>query len=298
MGNSVNRIVSSIFILSGLIIALCGCDSKEHAVAASKYHTAVWTSFPSDGSHGKESLLTGIQECLSCHGNDLSGGIAEVACSECHGGGLDNCVACHGGLNDSTGAPPYDLLGSVDDTILAVGAHSSHVNGSEISDGVPCYSCHIVPDHPWDSAHFDFSLYDGPGIIDSIAEITWGGPESAAGEWDRNTGTCTNTYCHGNFPEGNNNSPVWTEPDPTICGSCHDDGNDIFQMQHGHILHTVLGVGCVGCHASTVDSNLNIIGPEFHVDGLADVKFFPDSGSFSDGTCYNPGGCHDGSRFW
>ncbi len=291
--------IASTFSLFGLIAALGGCDSKEYIVAASKYHPAVWTSFPAEGSHGKEALMTGIRECLTCHGSDLSGGIAGVACSECHGNGQDNCLACHGGLNDSTGAPPYDLRGAVDDTILTVGMHTGHIDGSLLSDGVPCNSCHIVPESPWDSTHFDFSLYNGPGIIDSIAEINWGWPESAAGEWDRDTRTCTNTYCHGNFPEGNHdNAPVWTASDQAACGSCHDDGTDIFQMQHGHILHVILGVGCESCHASTVDSNLNVIGPEFHIDGLATVKFSPDSGSYSDGTCSNPGGCHDGTLPW
>jgi predicted CxxxxCH...CXXCH cytochrome family protein len=295
----VKFIIKYILIVVALLFALSGCDSRERIVAQSKYHPAVWTSFPADGSHGRMALVTGIKDCETCHGSDLSGGIAKVACSECHGNGKDNCLACHGGLNDSTGAPPYGLRGEVDDTTLAVGAHTSHMNGSTISDGVPCNSCHIVPESPWDSTHFDFSLYNGPGVIDSIAEINWGWPDSAGGVWNRDSGSCADTYCHGNFPEGNqDNRPQWTGTDQAACGTCHDDGSDIFQMQHGHILHVFLGVGCLRCHASTVDSSLDIIGPEYHIDGLATVKFEPDSGSYSDGTCTNPGGCHDGTWPW
>lgn len=291
--------LSNLLVWAVLIIALVGCDSNEYVVIESKYHPSEWSGFPLPGFHGTEGLKKGIGECYQCHGHDLSGGITDVACSECHGGGLDNCVACHGGLNDSTGAPPYGLRGMIDDTALAVDAHNSHLNGLLISDGVPCGSCHIVPEHPWDTTHFDFSIYDGTGTIDSIAEIIWGDIENAGGLWSRETKSCTNTYCHGNFNYGyTDNSPVWTETDQALCGSCHDDGNDIFQMNRGHIFHYYNGVGCESCHASTVDEGLNIIGPQLHVDGQINIKFIPDIGTFSDGLCDNTGGCHDIVESW
>ncbi|MFH1701727.1 MAG: CxxxxCH/CxxCH domain-containing protein [Candidatus Zixiibacteriota bacterium] len=283
-----------ILILAPVILLLGGCESDEQLVSESKYHPSGWTSFPADESHGVQALKTGILNCYDCHGNDFSGGIAQVACAECHGYGQDNCVACHGGLFDSTGAPPYALDRSINDTILAVGSHYIHLYGSEISDGISCNSCHIVPEHPWDLVHFDYSIYNGPGISDSIAEIVWGGIADSGGIWDRETRTCSDTYCHGNFKNGYpDNSPVWTESDQTLCGSCHDDGSNILHMNRDHILHYYFDIGCENCHAATVDEHLKIIGLEFHVDGQFTVRFYPDSGSYSNGTCYDPGGCHD-----
>lgn len=287
-----------ILILTAIIFSIGGCDSEEKLVAESKYHPPGWTSFPAEESHGAQALKNGISNCYDCHGAELAGGISKVACADCHGNGQDNCAACHGGLLDTTGAPPYALDGSIDDTALAVGAHFIHLNGSEISNGVACVSCHIIPDHPWDTAHFDYSIYDGPGISDSVAEVIWGGIAGEAGTWDRTARTCSDTYCHGNFRNGYpDNTPIWTNTEQAECATCHDDGSDIFHMNRDHIFHTLIDVGCESCHASTIDKDKNIIGPEFHIDGVSTVKFYPDSGSFSNGACSNPGGCH-GDQIW
>ena len=289
-----------------LVVLIAGCDSNEYLVSESKYHPQVWNKFPAADSHAFESLKNGFAECYRCHGHDLSGGIAEVACSECHGGGLDDCTACHGGLNDSTGAPPYDLNGGSSDTSLAVGAHSSHVNGSLISDGVPCVACHVVPEHPWEISHYDFSLYDSVGVIDSVAEITWGSFVNSDGVWNRETKSCSNIYCHGNINDGyKENAPVWTGTDQAACGSCHNVSEDIFQMNRGHIVHFFnedpyiddKKIGCERCHANTVDADCNIIGQQYHIDGFSTVKFSPDLGSFSNSSCEDAGGCH-GYQIW
>lgn len=286
------------------IIAFSGCDSNEYIVIEPKYHPPIWNIFPLSGSHGVEGLAKGIVDCYKCHGHDLSGGIAESACSECHGNDLDDCTACHGGLIDSTGAPPYALSGATEDTTLAVGAHSSHVSGSVISDGVPCGSCHIVPEHPWDTTHFDFSIYDGPGTIDSVAEVIWGEFENGGGSWSRETKSCSNTYCHGNFYNGyTDNSPIWTEPDQALCTSCHDDGTKIIKLGRGHIIHHFQGVDCEGCHAATVatiNEENNIIGPQFHVNGQIEIKFITDIGIYFDGSCSDMGDCHrrDETYYW
>jgi predicted CxxxxCH...CXXCH cytochrome family protein len=295
-----HKTASLIFAIGCLVMvtAFCGCGSDEIIVGKSKVHPPGWNIINSPDFHGTESLLKGLQRCYQCHGSDLDGGIVDVSCFDCHGDGQDNCVACHGGQYDSTGSPPYGLRGEIDDTSLAVGAHNSHINGSSISNGVACNSCHIVPFLPWDSSHFDFSLFSGPGIIDSIAEITWGGISGIAATWDRNTRTCSGTYCHGNFPRGDNtNKAIWTAENQAACGSCHDDGTDLGQLGRDHQFHVIIGYSCDRCHASTVDSALNIIGPAVHVDGVKTIKFSPDIGTFSDSTCSNPGGCH-GTKDW
>ena len=91
--------------------------------------------------------------------------------------------------------------------------------------------------------------------VDSVAEITWGGFANPNGlaSWDRNTKTCLNTYCHGNFAGGYGpNDPVWTASNQAHCGSCHDIGYDPATLLWKHKLH----VGdynrkCADCHAAT-----------------------------------------------
>lgn len=299
----VSKISFSAVLILGLggvvmIAFSTGCSSDEVVLSESNYHPTGWLTNESPDYHGNECFSKGLQECYKCHGSDLKGGLAEVSCFECHGEGIDNCIACHGGLADSTGAPPYGLRGEVDAGTMAVGAHETHVKGKNGTDGIGCEACHIVPVSAWDSTHFDFAVLEGPGLIDSVAEITWGGIAGSLGVWDRITMTCEATYCHGNFVNGDTtNVPIWTGLDQSACGSCHDTLGTTGDLGRDHQFHTFIGVKCIGCHAATVDSLKNIIGRSFHVDGEKTVRFMPDSGSYVDGTCNNPGGCH-GTYEW
>jgi predicted CxxxxCH...CXXCH cytochrome family protein len=290
------RVTAALLFLScgaGMILLGSGCTSEETVLAESKYHPEGWLTNESPDYHGNECFTKGLDECYKCHGDDLTGGLVQVSCYDCHGEGKDNCIACHGGQSDSTGAPPYGLRGEVEFASLAVGAHETHVKGLKGTDGIGCEACHIVPAASWDSTHYDFALLEGPGIIDSIAEVTWGGIAGTEGVWDRATGTCEDTYCHGNFYNGDTtNAVVWTGLDQSACGSCHDDKGNTGDLGRDHQFHIIIGVGCEGCHAATVDTASNIIGPAFHVDGEKTIKFTPDTGNFVDGTCNDPGGCH------
>lgn len=290
----------SIVLLAGVVVmaVIGGCSSDEIILSESKYHPSEWLTNESPDYHGHEVFTKGLDECHKCHGVELAGGLAEVSCYDCHGEGKDNCVACHGGQNDSTGAPPIGLRGETDAGNLAVGAHDTHVRGLRGTDGIGCEACHTVPATAWDSTHFGFDVLNSPGVIDSIAEITWGGIAGTAGIWNRETMTCENTYCHGNFRNGDTtNIPVWTAIDQSLCGSCHDYKGNTGDLGRDHQFHTIIGVKCIGCHAATVDSIPEITGFTYHVDGQITVKFMPDSGSFENGTCTNPGGCH-GSYPW
>jgi len=283
---------------AGVLAILNGCSSDEFVLPQSKYHPAYWLTNASPDYHGNEVFTKGVKECHKCHGDDLMGGIAGVSCYDCHGEGKDSCTACHGGLHDTIGAPPLGLHGETDPGTMAVGAHETHVKGLRGTDGIGCEACHIVPLTAWDSTHFDFVVLNGPGVIDSVAEITWGGITGTTGVWIRELMTCEHTYCHGNFLNGDTtNVPIWTGIDQSACGSCHDTLGTTGELGRDHQLHSFIGVPCVGCHAATVDSMKNIIGPSFHVDGEKTVRFVLDTGSFVDGTCYDPGGCH-GTYDW
>lgn len=187
-------------------------------------------------------------------------------CNTCHGTGSGQCVRCHGGLDNQTGAPPRSLRGDTTAITVGVGAHSRHVQGGVQADAFSCNECHKTPITVADSGHID---------IDSVAEITWGGISNKSGtpSWNRTTQTCRAVYCHGNFAGGHtNNNPRWTGTDQATCGSCHDIGANPGSLSLRHEFHiTVASLKCVDCHANVVDSSLHIINTSLHVNGVIDT---------------------------
>lgn len=187
-----------------------------------------------------------------------------LVCNVCHKAGGMTCTACHGGIDNQTGAPPHGLRGETTTNQRAVGAHSAHLDGKSISDGIACEDCHVVPPTVAAPSHM------GP---DSIAELTFSAYAGNSSTWTRASNTCTNTYCHGNFAGGKAaNAPVWTGTNQAICGSCHDVGSDASLLLWKHDVHVnVAGLKCTECHYSVVDSSLNIKSMSRHIDGGVDT---------------------------
>jgi len=275
-----------------------GCSDERATSQLPDTHPATWMDQESPDFHGKVTLVSGTISCSICHGDDLSGGWVRVSCIDCH---LETgaCVSCHGGLNDSTGAPPYGLRGEISDTTMAVGAHAAHLTGTDVSAAVACTSCHEVPSSLLEPGHLD-GLYQGGGaVIDSIAEITWHGfADGGHAAWDRSARTCTGTYCHGGFTGGNtSNAPVWTESDQALCGSCHDVGDNPAVLGPIHELHIVTnGLVCADCHAEVINPQDSIVQPSLHVNGT--VEFVEASSDLCD-VCHGSGPeacthCHGG----
>ena len=225
--------------------------------------------------HGKVVQTRGFESCGVCHGADWRGGKVGVSCAACHGQMTGICTACHGGNDNTSGAPPRGLRGETADTTLAVGAHTAHLSGSEdsLSVGINCASCHYVPVFVSDPMHIDKPV--GPGDqVDSVAEIVWHGiADGGNATWTRTSRTCSGTYCHGNFSGGNKyNAPVWTASSQAHCGTCHDIGIDPSELLWKHGLHVgIAGLACADCHAAVVDSSLLIIGRNLHVNGIIDT---------------------------
>lgn len=215
-----------------------------------------------------------LANCQQCHGFDYTGGIAEISCIPCHQQTPEDCVVCHGGVEDLSGAPPLDLDDNTDASSLGVGAHTVHLNGAEYSNGFTCQQCHLVPASYADQGHADSEL---------PAELTFGGLATLNGalpNWVRNSATCADSYCHGNWSlaksesnnqfmyasesiEGNNATPTWTDATTVTCGTCHD------LPPQGH---TAAGLNtCVGCHAAVIDADGNIIDKSKHVNGMVNV---------------------------
>jgi predicted CxxxxCH...CXXCH cytochrome family protein len=240
--------------------------------------------------------------CGTCHGVPPAAPHPAAAdtttCKKCHQGAMDpntnlpllathingklelftgtDCTLCHGSKDNP--APPLDLSGSSDTTVVTVGAHQSHLKGDGLYlPAIPCDSCHKVP-----------ATVDAAGHMDtnSPAELTFSGLSTSSGAapvWDRTAATCAQSYCHGaTLTGGSNTAPTWTKvdgsqascgachglpppaPHPTAtgidqCGWCHRDGVDPatkMPLLTTHIngkIEFYSGADCTTCHGSATN---------------------------------------------
>lgn len=249
-------------------------------------HKEGFTNPTSPNFHGeylKENNWN-IQQCQACHAANFTGGTTGASCTSCHKdeNGPLACNTCHGNFDDSTMiAPPRAVNGDTTTTSIKVGAHTNHLYNNTLGQKVSCSSCHVVPQSVYSSGHLDAT----PNNIVTLSGTATTNIASNA-TFDPNTGTCANTYCHGNFKYrkssasstnqfaftdsvmvGNNSSVTWTKVDGSqiLCGSCHD------LPPKGHIAPIPLNE-CTTCHGNVVDENGNIINPSLHVNGTADVR--------------------------
>jgi predicted CxxxxCH...CXXCH cytochrome family protein len=188
----------------------------------------------SDNFHGKELARRDydFELCAKCHGEDFTGGAANVSCLECHDDGPTACATCHR-----------------DD--VERGAHSIH----RISN-VACSECHAVPESWASEGHI---RREGKADL-GPAEVVFGAraahtidPADRAGAPAFANGTCTNVYCHGavlGASGGTATAPRWVEPAASGCDRCHGSPPPSHAQAE-----------CVTCHPSTAP----------HIDGAIQV---------------------------
>ena len=222
-------------------------------------------------------------DCQKCHGNDFSGnGSNQLNCRNCHTQpeGPLACNSCHGNFGDPTRiAPPRDIDGNTSTDLITVGAHVSHLYENDFAV-VACENCHRVPNAKNVMDHFKSSPLIV--ILDSLA--IHGTASNAV--FDANSGTCSNTYCHGNFEFKKSDAPTerqfaytadkmtgnykivkWNLLDGSQapCGSCHGT-TDGFISPEGHIKVPI--IQCVACHSTVVNEKGEIIDKTRHINGL------------------------------
>ena len=249
-------------------------DMSKHTTGTVTFapHPATWMNQADPGFHAF-SANKGLAACQGCHGQDLAGGITGVACAQCHDTALPtgvttwkkNCVMCHGGTDNPTGAPPKATWGNSAD-LVRIGAHSAHVTASAISPAFGCALCHVKPVDAFSPGHIDGSTatvaFDGLAV----------GIGALAPAWDRTSATCSNTYCHGAFRNGNAAAPDWTKvgQGQGACGTCHG-------LPPPAAAHPAVGSDltvCAVCHPKTMDGSGHIIPPAqggLHLDGLIEA---------------------------
>ena len=269
------------FFVAGVAALLVGCSDLKQPVPANldpdlSVHPSGWVDDSSQQFHGLflASIQWDLGNCRECHGDDYTGGIANSSCITCHAAGPEDCVVCHGGTDNATGAPPEDLFGNIATTARGVGAHTAHLSGKSLSAGFECETCHLVP-----------TTFDAAGHVDSElpAEVLFSNlalTDSAAPVWNSSSTSCSESYCHGNWSlakeqsnsafiyaddvmQGNNATPTWTDPESAACGTCHGlppTGHTPFELN-----------ACANCHAAVVDSDGNIIDATKHVNGQINV---------------------------
>lgn len=246
----------------------------------------------SENFHGKyiRNDQWDMSGCQSCHAEDYSGGYVSPTCLDCHTyvGGPENCTTCHG--SSTSNAPPTDINGNSLTNERGVGAHQIHLKGGDVGRNLTCTECHNVPGGVYTPGHVDSDL---------PAEVFMNNPRTntitndpSTSEYDPgldlfvpspayniNDLTCSNTYCHGYFKNGNlENKPIWTNPATSACGSCHgNETSPLPKTQNEGGTHPV-SPNCSNCHGGVIDQNGNIINPSKHIDGLlnlfgSDIKY-------------------------
>jgi predicted CxxxxCH...CXXCH cytochrome family protein len=235
-------------------------------------HPAAWMDQASAGFHAY-SANQGLAACQTCHRQDLSGGVTGFACGRCHDQNLPagvaswkvNCVMCHGGTDNASGAPPKATWGQGAD-LVRIGAHTSHVS-TAIAPPIACAICHVTPADALAAGHID-----GPVATVALGGIAVNGVKPAP-TWDRASATCSGTYCHGaTLQDGSNRNPIWTRvgQGQASCSSCHGAPPLAPHPYTGSDM-TV----CAICHGRTMDASGKIIPPAsggLHLDGLVEAS--------------------------
>jgi predicted CxxxxCH...CXXCH cytochrome family protein len=280
-----------------LAVLFVGCSELKKDLPPSggtfKVHPGGWTDSTSSDFHGKAVMRSSwdVAQCKTCHGSRYDGGTANVSCLTCHNApaGPENCSTCHG--SPASPAPPRDLAGNTATTNRGVGAHQMHVLGGSISAGISCANCHNVPPTVYTSGHIDSPLPAEVPMNGFLANVITNEPSTADYDsilalftptptLDPATMTCSNTYCHGHFKNGNvTNIVTWNNVGggEAACGTCHGDVSQPTLAQRA-LPRTSAQSGthpnnlnCANCHGDVVNASLQFVDRSKHINGRLNV---------------------------
>lgn len=288
-----------LFVALAVTLFAAGCSKLQDNIVVPPersqnlaVHPEGWATTTSSADfHGKyiHAQQWQMSSCWTCHGRNYAGGTSQVSCLTCHTktGGPENCTTCHGSTNP---APPRDIDGNVSTTLATVGAHQSHLVGAGTTDGIRCSECHVVPTSVYAPGHVDSGSPAEVIFGDSVANTVTNEPTTRDYDvslptitptptWNPSTLKCTNTYCHGDFKNGNNYSPTWNSvgTGEARCGTCHGDVTKQTLAERALPKTSEEGgthpntTQCSVCHAGIVDASLNIIDGTKHINGKLNV---------------------------
>jgi predicted CxxxxCH...CXXCH cytochrome family protein len=261
-----------------------GCNTPNcHPVIG--VHVSGITDPSSGNFHGKyiRDRQWEMRTCRPCHGERYGGGLVSPSCLDCHiyPGGPENCTTCHG--STTSNAPPKDLNGNTSTSDRGVGAHQAHLMGNINGKNLTCTECHNVPGGVYTPGHLDPDNRAEVLMNNPLANLKTNDPSTSQYDpslplfepdplYNSSTLSCSNTYCHGNFKNGNlDNVPNWTDPSTSQCGSCHGNGTNPLPKTNSEGGSHPGSTNCSNCHGGVVDADLNIINPSKHIDGLLNL---------------------------
>lgn len=241
-----------------VLVVASGCGEARPVgfppATATGVHPVGWANPASPSFHGAALEASGwnFAYCQKCHGDDFSGGKANVSCKGCHTepGGPVGCTTCHA-------QPP------------PTGAHLTHVAGGALGKTLDCGECHVKPKRYGDVGHLfdaDGTVIRGParvvfGALASTALPTRTGPPA----FDHDSGECANVYCHGGaFADTHARivRPRWSDvgAGEAACGTCHGLPPSS---------HAPSSTQCSNCHAGVVAADGTIVDSARHISGAA-----------------------------
>jgi hypothetical protein len=194
------QIAKTSLILSLALLALAGCgDVNKDATfdSAISRHPAGWLP---DGH--KAAASAKIESCTECHGSDFSGGIAKVACTQCHLGNQEEihplqwgqfAYALHGSFVKANRTATSDGTAACANALC----HGPNLDGAG-GTGPSCTSCHM-------------------GGTGSKHPVAWSSDITLHAGFVANNGTsaCRNVVCHGPNLQG----VFLSGP---ACNTCHN----------------------------------------------------------------------------
>jgi predicted CxxxxCH...CXXCH cytochrome family protein len=277
------------------IAVLIGCsDLREElpnpSASGIRIHDPSWTDAASRGFHGNSIRASNwdMSSCKSCHGPRYEGGIVIVSCKKCHDAsmGPEDCTTCHG--SGANAAPPRDLSRNTVRSARGVGAHQAHFVGTSIAAEIFCSTCHNVPASLYAPGHVDSPLPAEVTIRSWVATKRTNDTTSAFWDpsravfrpipsYDQGSLSCSGTYCHGYFKNGNTTiAPVWNDTTgaQSRCGTCHGDVTrpTLAERARPGGTHDPTVTQCYSCHYKSspgdlINASLNFVDRSKHVDG-------------------------------
>lgn len=286
-------IINLVLLSTGLFFL--GCSELQTNIEQPQTVTAHESGIVDSDSpdfHGKlvKANNWDMRACMQCHGTDYKGGLVEQSCFTCHNQptGPENCSTCHG--TETSPAPPRDLDGNVTKTDRGVGAHQVHLAGNLKGKLISCAECHVVPTSTYQNGHIEGDIRAEVLMQNYLALLTTNDPSTSEYDsslplfvpnavYNLSDQTCSNTYCHGNFKNGNpTNKPVWNDPNTSACGTCHGDPTKPTNRERAlpktpddggtHPTNLI----CSDCHGGVLNSNMNFTNPSKHIDGLLNLN--------------------------
>ena len=242
------------------------CDGAIDTGEPFRYHPIDFADSAVHGSAARQQE----EACISCHGADLSGGSSAVSCDDCHQEGWrTDCTYCHGGTDNTSGAPPRDIDDATDAASLSFSPHTAHVSDTALKDAFDCTACHASPTDVLSEGH----LFVGD-VTPGKAEVDFSGGLSPAGSWD-GIDSCSNLYCHGNGRGDNGSAKVGDQFED--CASCHPhelSGSAAWMTMSGrHERHLSIDAtfDCGDCHKAVVETWSPIKDTSLHVNGTISI---------------------------